>query len=88
MFQDGERSVDYVLAYYGDDPNPKNTVRRKIFETNLENEGLQLEREQTQRIHFVKIHAPREVLFRYCEILQIKMPIKRVRIGVTFVYRI
>lgn len=52
--------------------------RRKIFESNLENEGLQLEREQTQRIHFVKIHAPREVLFRYSEILQIKMPIKKV----------
>lgn len=77
-FQDGERSVDYILAYPADDPHPRNIEKRQAFETNLEKEGLQLEREQTQRIHFVKIHAPYEVLCRYCEILKMKMPMKRV----------
>lgn len=71
--------MDYVLAYCGDDPHPRNMERRAIFEENLENEGLQLEREQTQRIHFVKIHVPKNVLHKYCEILKIKMPIKKVR---------
>lgn len=52
--------------------------KRQAFESNLESEGLMLEREQTQRIHFVKIHAPKEVLERYCEILKVKMPIKKV----------
>ncbi|XP_055370961.1 anoctamin-5 isoform X4 [Condylostylus longicornis] len=78
-FQDGERSVDFVLAYRGDDPNPQNHVKRQTFEQNLEKEGLQLEREKTQKIHFVKIHAPLDVLKRYCEILKIKMPIKKLR---------
>lgn len=78
-FQDGKRSVDFVLAYPSNDPHPRNADKRRMFEANLETEGLQLEREQTQHIHFVKIHAPQEVLCRYCEILKVKMPIKRVR---------
>ncbi|KAJ6638053.1 Anoctamin-1 [Pseudolycoriella hygida] len=77
-FQDGERTVDFVLAYAADDPHPRNADKRKAFESNLQNEGLELEREETQKIHFVKIHAPTKVLCSYCEILKIKMPIKRV----------
>lgn len=77
-FQDGERTVDFVLAYAADDPHPRNADKRKAFENNLENEGLELEREETQKIHFVKIHAPKKVLCSYCEILKIKMPTKRV----------
>lgn len=38
-----------------------------------------MEREETQKIHFVKIHAPKKVLCRYCEILKIKLPMKKVR---------
>lgn len=68
-----------MLAYPSNDPHLRNAERRRTFEANLENEGLQLEREQTQHIHFVKIHAPQEVLCRYCEILKMRMPIKRVR---------
>lgn len=78
-FADGQRTVDFVLAYASNDPHPRNVDRRRVFEANLEHEGLQLEREQTQHIHFVKIHAPQEVLCRYCEILKMRMPIKRVR---------
>lgn len=75
-FQDGERSVDFVLAYSGDDKSIENENKRHIFETNLEKEGLQLERDKTQRIYFVKVHAPTEVLSRYSEILKIKLPMK------------
>ncbi|XP_055844830.1 anoctamin-6 isoform X2 [Episyrphus balteatus] len=75
-FQDGERSVDFVLAFNGDDTSTDNEIKRNIFETNLEKEGLQLERDKTQRIHFVKVHAPLEVLSRYSEILKIKLPMK------------
>ncbi|XP_055909970.1 anoctamin-5 isoform X2 [Eupeodes corollae] len=75
-FQDGERSVDFVLAYNGDDTSTDNEIKRNIFEANLENEGLQLERDKTQRVYFVKIHAPLEVLCRNSEILKIKLPMK------------
>lgn len=69
--------MDYVLVYHGNDLNQANTAKREIFEQNLQNEGLELEVEKTQKIHFVKIHSPTEVLCRYCEILKMKMPIKR-----------
>ncbi|XP_055711894.1 anoctamin-4 isoform X2 [Phlebotomus papatasi] len=77
-FQDGERSVDFVLSYLGDDPDPINAEKREAFQRNLMSEGLDLEIEKNQRIHFVKIHAPVEVLCRFCEILKMKMPIKKI----------
>lgn len=63
--------------YHGNDLNEANSKKREIFEYNLQAEGLELEVEKTQKIHFVKIHAPKEVLCRYCEILKVKMPIKK-----------
>lgn len=72
------RGVDYVLAYNGADHKLDNIKKRETFEANLEKEGLHLERDNTQRIHFIKIHAPREVLYRYAEILKIKLPMKKV----------
>lgn len=78
-FSDGERCVDYVLAYSRDDnkdPNNENDTKREIFCANLEKEGLELEVEKTQRVHFVKIHAPLEVLRKYAELLRWEMPIK------------
>lgn len=86
MFVDGARRVDFVLAWM--EPTPRNPLqvrqaeeaetKRRVFETNLEREGLELEREQTVRHHFVKIHAPHEVLCRYCEIMKLRMPMKEV----------
>lgn len=64
--------------YHGHDLNEVNIRKREIFEQNLLHDGLELEVEKTQKIHFVKIHAPVEVLCRYCEILKIKLPIKRI----------
>lgn len=52
--------------------------RREIFEAHLEREGLELEREHTEKHHFVKIHAPHELLCRYCEIMKLRMPMKQV----------
>uniref|UniRef100_A0A1I8P8X7 Anoctamin n=1 Tax=Stomoxys calcitrans TaxID=35570 RepID=A0A1I8P8X7_STOCA len=77
-FEDGIRTVDFVLAFNSDDYKVENLKKRKIFESNLENEGLHLEHDRSQHIYFVKIHAPREVLYRYAEILKIKLPMKPV----------
>lgn len=41
-------------------------------------EGLELEKEETQKVHFVKIHAPTEVLSRFSEFLKLKLPLKHV----------
>lgn len=55
------------------------TMRREVFEENLIIEGLELEREVVDdEIHFVKIHAPLEVLRRYAEILKLRLPMKEV----------
>lgn len=38
-----------------------------------------MERENGHKINYVKIHTPKEVLCTYCDILNIKLPIKDVR---------
>ena len=55
-------------------------AKRAEFESNLEKEGLQLECVVSEGflIHFVKIHAPDEILRRYAEILKLRMPMKLV----------
>lgn len=54
-------------------------IKRAIFEDNLRTEGLELEDEDLDGdLHFVKIHAPLEVLRRYSEILKLRMPMKEV----------
>lgn len=53
--------------------------RREVFEEHLVEEGLEIEREIVdEEIHFVKIHAPLEVLRRYAEILKLRLPMKEV----------
>lgn len=70
----GNKSIDFVLAYNGKEQ--LNKIKRQIFERNLANEGLILERDESQNIHFIKVHATKEVLCRYAEILKFKFPIK------------
>ena len=55
-------------------------MKRQIFESNLEKEGLQIEYVDTPGVtlHFIKLHAPDEVLRRYAEILKLRMPMKLV----------
>lgn len=50
----------------------------QIFEKNLMKEGLELEYEQAESngLHFIKVHAPKEVLRRYAEILKLKLPMR------------
>lgn len=55
------------------------SLKRSLFEENLRNEGLELEPEDIEEdLHFVKIHAPLEVLRRYAEILKLRLPMKEV----------
>ncbi|XP_053669255.1 anoctamin-4 [Anopheles marshallii] len=76
-FQDQRRIVDYVLAFNGEDEDVEAKQKRTIYQRNLENEGLQIEMENCQRIHFVKIHVPENVLSHYCEIMKMQMPMKK-----------
>ncbi|KAJ0181435.1 hypothetical protein K1T71_003520 [Dendrolimus kikuchii] len=81
-FNDGVRSIDYVLVWESakdDATKPEAYEQRKIFESNLELDGLQLEREAPEDLYglnFVKIHAPVSVLRDYSEILKLRMPMK------------
>lgn len=70
--------MDFVLAY--DEASNKSSyiTKRETFEKRLEAVGLELEKEENQRIHFVKIHVPKEVLCQYSEILKLRLPIKEV----------
>uniref|UniRef100_A0AAG5DL36 Anoctamin n=1 Tax=Anopheles atroparvus TaxID=41427 RepID=A0AAG5DL36_ANOAO len=76
-FQDQKRIVDYVLAFNGEETDPVAVAKRTIFQRNLEAEGLETEMENCQRIHFVKIHVPENVLSHYCEIMKMQMPMKK-----------
>ena len=74
------RDIDFVLVWDGSPNSPGGTEdsfeKRRIFERNLEEEGLIIEREKMDgnNFNFVKIHAPIEVLKRYTEILKIRRP--------------
>ena len=78
---DTEDVVDFVLVW---DSHSKcadaNSETRQVFESNLAQEGLVLSRHEhfETGLHFVKIHAPTEVLKRYAEILKLRLPMKKV----------
>lgn len=44
FFRDGVKKIDYILAYEPDD-DPKKEERRRTFQKNLVEEGLELEHE-------------------------------------------
>ncbi|XP_071441866.1 anoctamin-1-like [Hetaerina americana] len=90
-FSDGIRSVDFVLVWSIHGYESENTTlaqltanadKRAIFENNLILEGLELEpafeESSTFGLCFMKIHAPKNVLRRYSEILKLRMPMKEV----------
>ncbi|XP_063237406.1 anoctamin-1 isoform X2 [Bacillus rossius redtenbacheri] len=81
--QESNRSVDFVLVWReptaSQAASPSASVaakKRQLFESNLEHEGLILDREKNKQLHFVKIHADKEVLCRYAEILKLRLPMK------------
>ncbi|CAL7952011.1 unnamed protein product [Xylocopa violacea] len=68
-FRDEIRTIDFVLVwdeYNAEAQTYRCTEYRRVYEKNLEKEGLQLEYEEAEPngLHFIKIHAPREVLRR------------------------
>lgn len=83
FFNDGQRSVDYVLVWREDFVESlgrqERASKRDNFEANLINEGLELEHELIEdEFYFIKVHATVEVLRRYAEILKLRMPMKEV----------
>lgn len=81
MFRDEGYSIDFVLVWTEGTAVSCSEVaykKREIFERHLMEEGLMLEREQNLLLHFIKIHAPVEVIGRYAEILKLRMPMKKV----------
>ncbi|KAK6169614.1 hypothetical protein SNE40_020627 [Patella caerulea] len=75
-FRDGVRRIDFVLAYNDTDADKK-VNRRTMFENNLKKEGVELEYEERHKdkLKFVKIHCPWEVLISYAEVMSMKMPL-------------
>ncbi|KAK8720285.1 hypothetical protein OTU49_013442, partial [Cherax quadricarinatus] len=86
FFRDNKRTIDFVLVYKEED-DPTRNERRRVFEHNLKEEGLDLETEDKNQsqdglTYFVKIHAPVDLLVRYAEVMNIKKPIKVSVIGI------
>ncbi|XP_073863707.1 anoctamin-4 isoform X10 [Macaca fascicularis] len=76
-FRDGKCRIDYILVYRKSSPQ---TEKREVFERNIRAEGLQMEKESSlinSDIIFVKLHAPWEVLGRYAEQMNVRMPFRR-----------
>ncbi|XP_058682771.1 anoctamin-6-like isoform X2 [Poecile atricapillus] len=87
FFKDGQRRIDFVLVY--EDESKKMTHKRsdrknqkrkrQVYESNLINNGLQLEATRSvldEKLIFVKVHAPWEVLCTYAEVMHIKLPLQ------------
>ncbi|XP_070110116.1 anoctamin-4 isoform X9 [Equus caballus] len=76
-FRDGKCRIDYILVYRKSNPQ---TEKREVFERNIRAEGLHMEKESSlinSDIIFVKLHAPWEVLGRYAEQMNVRMPFRR-----------
>ncbi|XP_023983037.1 anoctamin-4 isoform X6 [Physeter macrocephalus] len=76
-FRDGKCRIDYILVYRKSNPQME---KREIFERNIRAEGLQMEKESSlinSDIIFVKLHAPWEVLGRYAEQMNVRMPFSK-----------
>ncbi|KAM3832315.1 anoctamin-6 [Vipera latastei] len=85
-FNDGQRKVDFILVYEDESKkesqksfHKKQKRKRQVYESNLISRGLQLEATKSvmdEKLIFVKVHAPWEVLCRYAEIMHIKLPLQ------------
>ncbi|XP_011234496.1 anoctamin-6 isoform X2 [Ailuropoda melanoleuca] len=87
FFNDGQRRIDFVLVYEDESrketnkkgSNEKQRRKRQAYESNLICDGLHLEATRSildDKLVFVKVHAPWEVLCTYAEIMHIKLPLK------------
>ncbi|NXO82485.1 ANO6 protein, partial [Sitta europaea] len=87
FFKDGQRRIDFVLVYEDESKKmthkrsdrKKQKRKRQVYESNLINNGLQLEATRSvldEKLVFVKVHAPWEVLCTYAEVMHIKLPLQ------------
>nr|XP_042713706.1 anoctamin-6 isoform X2 [Chrysemys picta bellii] len=87
FFNDGQRRIDFVLVYEDESKNEnrkksvnkKQMRKRQAYESNLISNGLQLEATRSvldEKLNFVKVHAPWEVLCTYAEVMHIKLPLQ------------
>nr|XP_040029524.1 anoctamin-4 isoform X4 [Gasterosteus aculeatus aculeatus] len=76
-FRDGRSRIDYILVYR---KSNSQSEKRDIFERNIRAEGLQMEKEASltnSDVIFLKLNAPWDVLCRYAELMNIRMPFRR-----------
>ncbi|KAM6895907.1 anoctamin-6 [Xenentodon cancila] len=87
FFNDGVRRIDFILVYEDEDKKEfekrhtfqRRKRRREYFEASLMMMGLELEATPSvvdEKLIFVKIHMPWDVLCTYAEVLHIKVPIQ------------
>ncbi|XP_042191668.1 anoctamin-6 isoform X2 [Callorhinchus milii] len=87
-FADGERRIDFVLAYEEEAAKPGDRKKiaqllsrkrkRNVFQANLIQKGIQIEATRSvlnPKLIFLKLHAPWEVLCTYAEVMHIKLPL-------------
>uniref|UniRef100_A0A671UCB1 Anoctamin n=1 Tax=Sparus aurata TaxID=8175 RepID=A0A671UCB1_SPAAU len=75
FFNDGVRRIDFILVYEDEDKKE----RREYFEASLMKMGMELEATKSvidEKLTFVKVHMPWDVLCTYAEVLHIKLPIQ------------
>uniref|UniRef100_A0A8C8RKP2 Anoctamin n=1 Tax=Pelusios castaneus TaxID=367368 RepID=A0A8C8RKP2_9SAUR len=72
FFNDGQRRIDFVLVYEDESKNEtrKRTMRKKQMVRCFSVSVLD------EKLIFVKVHAPWEVLCTYAEVMHIKLPLK------------
>ncbi|CAL8278976.1 unnamed protein product, partial [Gadus morhua 'NCC'] len=76
-FSDGKCRIDYILVYK---KSSNQSEKREVFERNMRAEGLHMEKESSvtnSDVIFLKLHAPWDVLCRYAELMNIRMPFRR-----------
>ncbi|XP_026065055.1 anoctamin-6-like [Carassius auratus] len=88
FFNDGKRRIDFVLVYEDESKSlsdKKGSVmrrkqrRREFFEGSLMNMHVELEATKSvvdEKLIYVKVHMPFEVLCTYAEVMHIKLPIQ------------
>ncbi|XP_034528962.1 anoctamin-6 isoform X1 [Notolabrus celidotus] len=87
FFNDGIRRIDFILVYEDEDKKDfekrhkfqRCKRRREYFEASLMKMGVELESTKSvidEKLTFVKVHMPWDVLCTYAEVLHIKLPIQ------------
>ncbi|KAM6896348.1 anoctamin-6 [Lycodopsis pacificus] len=87
FFNDGVRRIDFILVYEDEDKKHfekrstfhHHKTRREYFEASLMKMGMELEATKSvidEKLLFVKVHMPWDVLCTYAEVLHIKLPIQ------------